>query len=836
MIAIMSDNITLALQRLFDKHRIIFWTDANHELREQYLALELPDIEKIELQNNEYAVKYRILREQPQTKFLLYREGPDPALLDNWLLDVQKASGIFRTDQVGIWLSELGLSHVEFKDLVEQHFEFFKSGKRFESLKQIIQSDDTHATLRLKLMAICTGSDPLFDNILENLLQELASKRDEKINLLAKCQLLPEFWTRLEREFGYRSDEPSIRDFALELFRSSFAMGTNGQPHLKPDALVFLKRWKDSTRFSTSFRTLSDEYASVLNIEAELHKTDYKSVLGLDFFRLIDQKIISDLVKAVADRTIQTPEVITAISRRRDLFWYQEYEHLYETIDSAARFFQALNETDLTVTSLHQGIESYRQSWYRIDQLYRKSIFHARQAQTPSLLQQLIAQVENHYTNNYLLRLNDRWQAVVDRSERWDASPITLQRWFYDRRIFAPYLNKDRKICVVISDALRYEIGDELLSKIRQEDKFDASLDPILAMLPSYTQLGMAALLPNKELSFAADDTATILVNGQSSSGLANREKILQQNSYAKIYAAKADDFTSLGKDDARAIVRDNDLFYLYHNRIDSVGDKLETEERVFEAVEEALDDLVKLVKKLTNANISNILVTADHGFIYQNGVLAESDFASVDVSGREILYRNRRFVLGRGLDESPAFMKRTASQLGLGGDLEIQIPKSINRLRLSGSGMRFVHGGATLQEVVIPVLEISKKRTSDVGQVDVEILRSGSNAITSGQLSVTLYQVDAATEKLQPRRLRAAIYAEDGELLSDSQEITFDRTSENPREREFPVRFILTRKSDAYNGKEVILKLEERFAGTTTYQEYRSLRYTLRRSFTSDF
>lgn len=832
----MSDNITLALQRLFDKHRIIFWTDANRELREQYQALELPDVEKIELQNNEYAVKYRILREQPQTKFLLYREGPDPALLDNWLLDVQKASGIFRTDQVGIWLSELGLSHVEFKDLVEQHLEFFKSGKRFESLKQIIQSNDAHATLRLKLMAICTGSDPLFDNILENLLQELASKRDEKINLLAKCQLLPELWTRLEREFGYRSDEPSIRDFALDLFRSSFAMGTNGQPHLKPDALVFLKRWKDSTRFSTSFRNLSDEYASVLNIEAELNKSDFKSVLSLDFFRLIDQKIISDLVKAVADRTIQTPEVIAAVSRRRDLFWYQEYEHLYETIDSAARFFQVLNEADLTVTSLQQGIESYRQSWFRIDQLYRKSIYHARQAQTPSLLQQLIAQVENHYTNNYLLRLNDRWQAVVDRSERWDASPITLQRWFYDRRIFAPYLNKDRKICVVISDALRYEIGDELLSRIRQEDKFDASLDPMLAMLPSYTQLGMAALLPNKELSFAADDTATVQVNGQSSSGLANREKILQQSSYAKIYAAKAEDFMTLGKDDARAIVRDNDLFYLYHNRIDSVGDKLETEERVFEAVEEALDDLVKLVKKLTNANVSNILVTADHGFIYQNGVLAESDFASVDVSGSEILYRNRRFVLGRGLDDSPAFMKRTASQLGLGGDLEIQIPKSINRLRLSGSGMRFVHGGATLQEVVIPVLEISKKRTSDVGQVDVEILRSGSNAITSGQLSVTLYQVDAATEKLQPRRLRAAIYAEDGELLSDSQEITFDRTSENPREREFPVRFILARKSDAYNGKEVILKLEERFAGTTTYQEYRSLRYTLRRSFTSDF
>ena len=149
---------------------------------------------------------------------------------------------------------------------------------------------------------------------------------------------------------------------------------------------------------------------------------------------------------------------------------------------------------------------------------------------------------------------------------------------------------------------------------------------------------------------------------------------------------------------------------------------------------------------------------------------------------------------------------------------------------------MRFVHGGASLQEVVIPVLEINKKRTSDIGQVDVEILRSGSNAITSGQLAVTFYQVDASTEKLQPRRLRAGIYSETGELISDIHDISFDRVSENPREREYPVRFILSRKSETYNGKEVVLKLEEKYAGTTTYQEYKSLRYTLRRSFTSDF
>ena len=62
---------------------------------------------------------------------------------------------------------------------------------------------------------------------------------------------------------------------------------------------------------------------------------------------------------------------------------------------------------------------------------------------------------------------------------------------------------------------------------------------------------------------------------------------------------------------------------------------------------------------------------------------------------------------------------------MGLDGDIEILIPKSINRLRLKGSGSRFVHGGASLQEVVIPVLRINKKRQSDIDAVEVEILRS---------------------------------------------------------------------------------------------------------------
>jgi uncharacterized protein (TIGR02687 family) len=253
-------------------------------------------------------------------------------------------------------------------------------------------------------------------------------------------------------------------------------------------------------------------------------------------------------------------------------------------------------------------------------------------------------------------------------------------------------------------------------------------------------------------------------------------------------------------------------------------------------AVEETLQELIRLIKKLTGANANNLLVTSDHGFIYQNRALEESDFSGSDAVGDEILFRDRRFVLGKGLKATSGFRKFTSTQLGLTGNMEVLIPKSINRLRLKGSGSRYVHGGASLQEVVLPVLKINKKRQSDVTAVEVDILRGTSSTISSGQVAVAFYQAQPVTDKVQSRILRAGIYTQAGDLISDSHELVFDLASENPRERELQVRFVLTRKADDANEQEVILKLEEKHAGTTHYKEYKSLRYLVRRSFTSDF
>ena len=830
----MGNRIAQALTKLFERHRIIFWYDAKKELRSEFEALELPDIEKLELANNEFGVKYRLLREAPEQKFLLYREGSQPEYLDNWLLDVQLAQGEFRTDQVGLWLSELELS-LEFADVVQAHEEFFKAVKRKDSLKRLLKPDDTPGMVRLKMLGVCAGAEPRLDTVLESLLAEFSEDRDDKFKLIARCGMDTFLWEQMNRTYGYQSNTPGIRDFAIELFKSCYAMGTEGQVLLSSDSLVFLRRWKDSRQYEASFESLSDECADLLGIEQDLNNRDFRTLIDLDYFWLIDQKIISELVRQVVDRTVSTGDVALWVRQRRQGHWYQGYRHLYEAVDYAAQFVHMLDEATLEMESMADGIERYSGSWFRLDQLYRKYNYHVRGSGQSSLMGPLTEQIENLYSNNYLLKLNDRWQVYVDAAKRWYVPSVLLQKEFFNRCV-QPFLNKDKKVYVIISDALRYEIGDELLSLIRQEDRFDASLEPALSMLPSYTQLGMAALLPNKALGLADNDTGAVDVDGQSSQGTANRIKILDQAIKQRATALRAEELMSLNKDDCRALVRDHDVVYIYHNLIDKTGDSRDSEERVFDAVEDTLQELVKVIKKLASANASNLLLTSDHGFIYQNRVLEESDFSSATVEGKQILFRNRRFVLGKGLKQVPELRAFKSEELGLAGSMEVHIPKSINRLRVKGAGSRFVHGGASLQEVVIPVVRINKKRKSDISSVEVDILRGGTSVITSGQLALVFYQTEPSTEKVQPRILRAGLYTQDGELISDSHDLVFDLVSDNPRERELQVRFVLIRKADEANGQEVIFRLDEKVPGTSHYKEYKTLTYVMRRSFTSDF
>jgi uncharacterized protein (TIGR02687 family) len=830
----MTDRIAAALTRLFDDNRIVFWYDAAQEMRGDYDALDLPGVTKLEIANNEFGLKYRILRQERDRKFLLYHPGPRPADTDNWLLDVWFANAELKADQTAMLLADLGLD-LKLDAVIRDHMEFFRAKVRVEALKKILKPTDTATQVRLRMLAVCTGAAGGLDTVLEALLADLAQERDDALKLIDRCGLNDVLWKQVGNAYGYQAKDPGIEDFALTLFKSCYAMVLNEDAKLNAEALVLFRRWKNDKTGAAHFETLSKRFVAPLGIGGDVAKRDFRDLMELDVFEEVDRHIIRQIVQGMANHTVTPNEVLRWVMERQSSHWHAQFEHIYRAIHFAAEFQKGLAEATLGMTSLMEGFSRYATTWYRLDQHYRRFIYHFEKSAMATLLGSLFERIENLYVNNFLVKLNDAWQEQINKTDRWSIPGVPSQMDFYRDQV-GEYRRSGQKVCVIISDALRYEVAEEFLSRVRTLDRFDADLQPMLGALPSYTQLGMAALLPNKALRIAEDDSTLVFDADLPTSGSVNREKMLATGREGdRVTVQSADAIKGMKTDEAKAMFRDHDVIYVYHNKIDAIGDKITTESDVTEAVEDTLEDLVTLVRKLTSANATNILITADHGFIYQHRELEESDFSVAEVQGN-VLARNRRFVLGHDLPATTGLKKFNAQDLGLAGNLDVLIPNSINRLRVKGAGSRFVHGGAALQEIVVPIVRVGKGRESDVRQVDVQIVNTGKSLITSGQLSVTFYQLRAVTDKLHQRHLRAAIYASDGELISDVQELTFAFTSENPRERELARKFLLSRRADAYNNQDVFLRLDEQVGKTSHYQEYAHQRFQLKRGITTDF
>lgn len=830
----MSDASTVRphLLRWLDSRRVVFWHDPDYQYTADLDSLNLPGIQTIRVSNDEFAVKNRLLHEEPEGKFLVYRSGHVPSDIGDWLLDLEMAYGVFTADRAALVAQSLGLVGNGIDEVVQAHEKFFNAAKRVQSLKALLNLEDDAQDLRAKMIAVLLGlkdSHSLLD-ITRALLTENARRSHAKYETLVDYGLDGFFWADVEGIYGYTADSPSIDDFVLWIFQRAIEGFKSDRPGGLQNVQLDFASLRNDRRSQEAMGALAKRAAGDLDYKSKIEGASFRDLVGVDLFEEADQKIISDLARAVVEQTVTPREVSEVVRARQSSIWIDNYRRLYTAVASAAELLGQISSLNLAMQSFDDGLERYQREWFRIDQLYRQFVFAARTAEYPRPLEALREQVEKRYTNKYVYELGNAWQQQVDQVEKWQSTALRSQAAFYARYVEPLVRDGDRKAVVIISDAMRYEVADELGSLIRQEDRFDASLEAVLGVLPSYTQLGMAALLPHSALKHSADGK-TVLADDQPTNNTTFRGKILEAVGGSAI---QAEDFKALNADERRELYKANRVLYVYHNRIDATGDKTGTERQVFEAVDDSLRDIVDLVKKLASANATNIFITADHGFLFQDEALADQFFLSTKPQGDDLKYINKRFVLGTGLKLDDAFATFEAARLGLDSELEVQIPKSIHRLRLAGSGSRFVHGGATLQEVVVPVLTVNKKRKSDTRLVNVEVWPE-SDKITTGQVVVRLFQTEPVSDKVQPRTLRAGLYV--GEtLISNLLDLTFDQTSSDKRDRYQSARMLLSQESSDYNNRTVEFRLGERILNTNQWRVFAKAAYTLKRSFASDF
>src|SRR5437773_1375657 len=110
-----------------------------------------------------------------------------------------------------------------------------------------------------------------------------------------------------------------------------------------------------------------------------------------------------------------------------------------------------------------------------------------------------------------------------------------------------------------------------------------------------------------------------------------------------------------------------------------------------------------------------------------------------IDAPGGDTTDLHRRCWIGRGGHTPPGCVRVAASALGYASDLELVFPSASGVFK-AGGDLAFHHGGASLQELVIPVLTVRTKGGQSSRVAASPITVSGSpSAVTNRIFSVTL-------------------------------------------------------------------------------------------------
>ena len=804
----MSDlnQINTALERLFNEegHRIIFWNDPDQEFQNTLPFVMLEGVTTVRLDEvGALEVKIRMEREEPNGKFLLYAPTEEPDYEDDWLLDIRLYSRSFRADKASLLLQELGLVNLHLRTYIADRRKFFDAKERLQKIKNIVAPDDAASDLDRKMIAVVAKADqPELFNLVRTIFHawtEAGSELDldnppAVFGQIEKFDLDVAFWQMVRTTFGYQEENPTLKNFLLRLMLTDYAHNLKGDvPQsvrglLLPktgwsNTVVCLAQWRDSSSKGSSYDRLSAEAAAILKIEDQLPNLDIDQLAEVMTFLAVEKRIASSLRERVQTtaETINADEVRAIATLRQSGHWAslsvadstdaprRALHAVYEALVAAADFYALRNQHksgfDYFDAAAMYG--AYESELYRFDQLYRHFCESGDMAEAEgwSILKPLRADVEAHYVNWYLTNLALAWGKFIDTQDgllsKWQIDKIPNQHLFYDRNV-RPWLDEgeNRRAFVVISDAFRYEAAQELTTELNGKYRFEATLSSQLGVLPSYTALGMASLLPHKTLAYKGTD---VLVDGKSSAA-SERDGILQA---VGGLACKSDELMAKKKDEGREFVKDKRVVYIYHNTIDSVGDDAKTEGHTFEAVRRAIDELAAIVGYIVNnLNGHHIAVTADHGFIFTETARVETDKSKLKDKPDGTILAKKRYLLCANLPDSDvAWHGKLNVTAGVDGEMEFWIPKGTNLFHFAG-GARFAHGGAMPQEIVVPVVTVKHIRgksaqDTKTNPVTVQVLGS-SHRITTAQHRFQLIQMEAVSDRVKPITLRVAVY--DGE------------------------------------------------------------------------
>ena len=824
------DNINRSLQERFAQplkdcydRRIIFWYDSEREFESMLDELNLPDVKILRLTgNNFFEAKMLLCETDTTSNYLVYDPLTYKKREDNWLRDVQLYSEEFRADLISIQMDELHIPQtVPLRRTVKLYQSFFANKERTAKLAALNTHYETAAQLHIDIMAVLSSAE---SNTVQGLICALLcdSPDEEENNALQniiKFGNLNVLKDMLAKYTGYYAEDINLSDLTAHLILSALSVGLPADvlagmdKYISVDRQTFCYDVIDEWAFSeqrSKLMSIAEEVEQRFRLSERLQKQEITALMEVDCLPCVDECIIAHYMNEISENVVKSSDILEVVEKRRTGKWYHTFAVYYDGLYALAQMHTFYLDH---IAGFHYGTaeqlwKAYCEELYQMDSYYRAFHIAFRKSMKSALsdLDDLFKNVadaaERLYKNWFLTELNSQWCSLIrsDMENSGLCPALPQQADFYSREIM-PFIRNKNRVFVIVSDAFRYETAIELNKKLLRETNGTATISSMQSVFPSLTKYGMAALLPHDELQLT--EGQHILCDGMNTDGTENRCQILKKSCPDNV-AVAYESLLSMKTAQRRELISGSEVVYIYHNKVDAVGDKSLTEHHVFDACTEAVEELTGLVKLIVNSmNGTNILITADHGFLYSYKTLEESDKAERSIVSGEILELHRRCIIAQQ-DATSDYLMRIP-MLNFNSKFTGFAPLEAIRMKTNGGGEHFVHGGISLQECCVPVItfrniKAGSKQFVDIRKVPITLL-SRTRKIANNIFSLEFYQQEAVSGKVVPATYELYFCDEQGDSVSDVQKLIADKTTDNVQERVFRVRFTL--KGREFNGSE---------------------------------
>lgn len=801
------------------RRRIIFWLDEEREFEDKLDDFALEDAKLVRLtERNSFAVKKLLCRDDTTSNYVVYCPVSYAKPEDNWLLDVQLYSEEYRADLLSLWMEEMRIDKTSLvlRKAVKAYRKFFNAKERRAKIAAQEAKITSAAQLHLCVMAaICGVKKALPAAILKAVLSSgLDAEQNAIYADLAAYGARDVFWAMVAQATGYSEVDVDLGDLAAHILL------TAATRTVRKEDLAGLERFLSASHQAWCFDFVSDWLHSddkrtlyeiarhvedAVMLPQRFEQMKVASLRETECFPCIDACILKLIMTDIGNEILPLDEVTETVEKRRTCVWYEDTAVFYEGILQLVqmeRFFKEHAAGFHTVEARNVWKE-YTTDFYRMDTCYR--LFHLRyeeslktyRGQLNDLFVKVAGKAEHLYTHWFLEGLAANWTTACEDElrEYGRILEVPQQSNFYTEKV----KHGENNVVVIISDALRYEVAAAVAEQLRRDTQSKVELSSMQAVFPTVTKFGMAALLPHKKLTLEqkAAGGLAVLADGLSTDS-PYRDKVLKAAN-PKSVALQYKDIVGLSTDALRALTTGMEVVYIYHDTIDAASHV--SDSMVFDACNDAMTELRNLVRIVTNKmNRTHIVITADHGFLFTRSPLKEDSKVDKTVFDQHDVEFGRRYAIARQGADAGCLMPVRLMDGSAG--LVAFAPRASMRIKMKGGGLNFVHGGASLQEMVVPVItyqhlrnqskEYQKNRSKyDTRPVTVALL-SASRKISNMIFSLHFYQTEAVGDNRRAATYLLYFTDEEGKQVSDTQKIIADKTAANNQERTFRCGFNL--------------------------------------------